>query len=67
MKSSSDMRALLWNCYSTERHKLSSLSLDPAGEYLSQFDDLPPGAATAGSAAAAHQNSDWQEFINTDH
>lgn len=36
-KSSSDMRALLWNSYSTERHKLMSLNLDPVGEYLSQI------------------------------
>ena len=36
-KLSSDMRVLLWNSYSRERHKLMSLNLDPVGEYLSRF------------------------------
>lgn len=36
-KLSSDMRILLWNSYSTERHKLMSLNLDPVGEYLSRL------------------------------
>lgn len=36
-KFSSDMRALLWNNYSREGHKLMSLNLDPVGEYLSQL------------------------------
>ena len=36
-KLSSDMRALLWNNYSRERHKLMSLNLDTVGDYLSQF------------------------------
>lgn len=36
-KLSSDLRVLLWNNYSEERHKLMSLNLDPVGGYLSQF------------------------------
>lgn len=36
-KLSSDLRVLLWNSHSTERHKLMSLNLDPVGEYLSQL------------------------------
>lgn len=36
-KFSSDMRVLLWNNFSKERHKLMALNLDPVGEFLSQY------------------------------
>jgi len=32
-----DLRVLLWNYYSKERHKLMSFNLDPVREYLSRF------------------------------